>query len=589
MTAVKRDRKLSLDARAFWKHYRGYHRAIIVAGFVSMVAALAELMTLAILATATSLIGERKSAYELSFAGATGSISVGQLLIVATALVLVRGGLKLLDAQLSSSLGSQYEYNKRRSFVDAFLESSWPMQSVQRSNELQHVITGSVGSGRIALKSTVSALGAVVSAVVMLAGSFLISWIATLASLFLALLLAASLQPIVRRSKSIGARVRDESLHYFAAVGETITMSREIRLSDTAPEFGTRLDGISREIRELRTREQFLFGAAPNVFETGALLIVLGGFGALHLFDIGNTTRFVAMLLILLRASQYGRSLQASYHQMKASMPDLELVDQREADLRGAVPPSGTRALRSFSRVDLARVSYSYDESHDALSDVNMVIEAGEVVGFIGPSGSGKSTLVEMLLGLRFPTAGTISVNGIDIREVLPSDLHRLTGLVSQEPQLIEGDLTENIRFFRGSITDDDIAMAVEASGLGRDLSSLPEGLHTMIGPRSSGLSGGQRQRLAIARVLAGRPEFLVLDEPTSSLDVHSEEVITETLERLKGSVTIVVVAHRLSTLRVCDKVLVLRNGTAEAFASRADLERDNDYYNSAIQLAALS
>ena len=93
MTAVKRDRKLSLDARAFWKHYRGYHRAIIVAGFVSMVAALAELMTLAILATATSLIGERKSAYELSFAGATGSISVGQLLIVATALVLVRGGL----------------------------------------------------------------------------------------------------------------------------------------------------------------------------------------------------------------------------------------------------------------------------------------------------------------------------------------------------------------------------------------------------------------------------------------------------------------------------------------------------------------
>lgn len=578
-----------VDLRYFWRHYRGYHKAVLAAGSASAIAALAELGTLAILATATSLIGDRAGSYELSFAGISATISVGQLLIIAGVLVLVRGVLNLLDTYLGAALGSRYEFDKRSSVLDAFLGSSWPMQSQQRSNEVQDVITGAVGYGRIGLKSLASALSSLASAVVMLLGALTVSWVATLAAIGLALLLSLALQPIVRRSKIVGSSVRDTSLQYVGTLGETVNMAREIRLADVGLDFASRLAGISDRIRTLRTREQMLIGAAPTIFEMGAVLIVLSGLGALHLLDAGNTTRFLAMLLVLLRASQYGRSLQGSYHQVKSSLPYLEMVDEREAALRAAAPAPGLVEVNEFERIELQNVSYTYDSDHAAVVDIDLTIHRGEVIGLIGPSGSGKSTIVELLLGLRVPTVGSVLVNGSDLRDAHASSWYRLTGLVTQEPQLIEGDLSDNIRFFRDTITDDDIDRAVEASGLSRDLSTLPDGLRTVIGPRSSGLSGGQRQRLSIARVLAARPQFLVLDEPTSALDVHAEAVITETLERLKGSVTIVVVAHRLSTLRVCDKVLVLRDGRAEAFASRADLERDNEYYNSAIQLAALS
>jgi ATP-binding cassette subfamily B protein len=234
-------------------------------------------------------------------------------------------------------------------------------------------------------------------------------------------------------------------------------------------------------------------------------------------------------------------------------------------------------------------VGYRYDAAHHALLNANIVIEAGEVIGIIGPSGSGKTTLVELLLGLRQPTSGTITIDGVDLGDLGADGWCRLTGLVSQESQLVEGTLLDNVRFFRDAVSDDDIRSAVAASGLDRDLASLPHGLATVIGPRSSGLSGGQRQRLAIARVLAGHPQLLVLDEPTSALDVHAEAVVTDTLERLRGTTTIVVVAHRLSTLRVCDKVVVMRDGAVEAFSTRADLERDNAYYSSAIALAQLT
>jgi ATP-binding cassette subfamily B protein len=577
------------DMAAIWHHYRGYHRSILASGSAAAVAAVAELGMLAILVTLTSIIGSGERAFTATQFGMTISISTGQLLTLAAILVVVRGGFKQLDTYLSSALGSRYEDEKRAQLMDAFLKASWPMQSAQRSHELQDVINGAVGYGRQGVKAVASATGSLASVAIMLAGAITMSWIATIVAIVVSLVFSLGLQPLVRRSKRLSGRVRIASLDYASALGETVSLAREVRLAGAEDTFTRRLHGLSTQLRHMRTREQVLMGAAPTIFETGTILLVLSGLGALYLLDLGNTTRFIALLLLLLRASQYGRTLQAVYHQMKGTVPYLELVDEREEELRVSAPDPGSKSVTDFSVLELRDVSYQYDDEHDALRAANISISAGEVIGIIGPSGSGKTTLVEMLLGLREPTAGSITIDGVDLGEIGAHSWCRLTGLVSQESQLVEGSLTDNVRFFRDSISDDDINAAVTASGLDRDLRSLPDGLATVIGPRSSGLSGGQRQRLAIARVLAGHPRLLVLDEPTSALDVHAEAVVTDTLERLRGTTTIVVVAHRLSTLRVCDKVIVLRNGNVEAFASRAELERDNAYYSSAIALAQLS
>ena len=579
----------SRDMAASWDHFRGYHLAIIGDGVAASVAAVAELGLLAILVTVTSLIGTGDRHYVTEFLGRTLSVSTGVLLLIAGALTLVRGAFRQLDTYLASALGARYEADKREELMSAFLGASWPMQAEQRSNELQDVVNGAVSQGRQGAKAMASGAGALSGAVIMLIGAVTVSWIATLVAIALTLLFAAALQPLVRRSKAVSTDVRMVSLDYAATLGETVGLAREIRLAGVEGQFSTRLQTVSSKLRHLRTREQVLMGTAPNIFEAGTVLLVLSGLGALYALDLANTTRFIALLLLLLRASQYGRSLQGVYHQLKGTLPYLEMIDEREAALRSSAPIEGTTVISDFRRLELHGVSYRYDEDNDALQGADIAIEAGEVIGIIGPSGSGKSTLVELLLGLRQPTSGAIAVDGVPLGDLGADGWCRLTGLVSQESQLVEGTLLDNVRFFRESVTDEDIRSAVAASGLDRDLASLPNGLTTVIGPRSSGLSGGQRQRLSIARVLAGHPRLLVLDEPTSALDVHAEAVVTDTLERLKGTTTIVVVAHRLSTLRVCDKVVVLRDGAVEAFSSRADLERDNAYYSSAITLAQLT
>jgi ATP-binding cassette subfamily B protein len=577
------------DLAAIWHHYRGYHLAIIGDGVAGSIAAVAELGMLAILVTTTSIIGAGDRHFVAELQGRTVSVSAGVLLVLAGVLALVRGAFRQLDTYLASALGCRYEDDKRRELMGAFLGASWPMQSEQRSNELQDVVNGAVSFGRQGVKALASGAGFLSSAVIMLIGAFTVSWIATLVAIAVTLLFTAALQPLVRRSKAISAEVRMVSLDYAATLGETVGLAREIRLAGVEGRFKDRLKGVSSRLRHLRTREQVLMGTAPNIFETGTVLLVLSGLGALYVLELANTTRFIALLLLLLRASQYGRSLQGVYHQMKGALPYLDMIDERETALRSSAPVEGSTTIDDFERLDLHGVSYRYDDENDALHGADIAIAAGEVIGIIGPSGSGKTTLVELLLGLRQPTSGTIAIDGVALGDLGAEGWCRLTGLVSQESQLVEGTLLDNVRFFRDSVSDDDVRAAVTASGLDRDLASLPNGLSTVIGPRSSGLSGGQRQRLAIARVLAGHPRLLVLDEPTSALDVHAEAVVTDTLERLRGTTTIVVVAHRLSTLRVCDKVVVLRNGAVEAFSTRADLERDNIYYSSAIALAQLT
>jgi ATP-binding cassette subfamily B protein len=577
------------DIAAAWRHYRGFHRQILEAGAATAVGTFAELLVLAILATLTSLIGTGQELFTASFLFVSISLTTGQLLLITVVLILVRGAFRQIDTMIEANLASRYEDKTRGRLMNAYLSASWPAQSGQRASQLQDVATSAVLNGRVGIKALASALGDSASALIMLAGAVTASLITTVVAILVSAVFVLALLPLVRRSKALSGEVTEASLSYSASLGETVDLSREIRLFGVDVPFGSRLQGLSTHLRVLRRREQTLIGTAPIIFETAALLLVISGFSALYVLNLGNSTRFVALLLVLLRASQYGRSVQSVYHQMRSSLPYLDLIDDREAELLAATPPSGSVVIERLELISLRDVSYSYDAEHDALAQVSLSVTAGDTLGVIGPSGSGKSTLVELLLGLRHPTSGSIELNGVDLRELQPAAFHRLTGLVSQDARLIEGDVRDNVRFLRDDVTDEDIAYGIAGAGLDRDLASLRNGLETPIGPRSSGLSGGQRQRLSIARVLAGRPQLLILDEPTSALDVHAESVVTDTLDRLKGTITVVVVAHRLSTLRICESVMVMRDGHVDAFGSRTELERDNTYYRSAIELAHLT
>jgi ATP-binding cassette subfamily B protein len=220
----------------------------------------------------------------------------------------------------------------------------------------------------------------------------------------------------------------------------------------------------------------------------------------------------------------------------------------------------------------LQDVSFEYVPGRPVLESLRLTVHRGETVGIIGPSGGGKSTLVQLLLGLRQPTAGRIVAGGVDLAAVRPASWAALTRLVPQDNEVIYGSVADNIRFYRSDATDAAVRSAAERAHLAPQIEALPEGYDTMIGLGAHTLSGGQRQRLGIARALLGDPALLILDEPTSALDPLAERMVLQTLRDIKASTTMILVAHRRSTLAICDRVVRIHEGTLTEVLDREEL-----------------
>jgi ABC-type multidrug transport system fused ATPase/permease subunit len=255
-------------------------------------------------------------------------------------------------------------------------------------------------------------------------------------------------------------------------------------------------------------------------------------------------------------------------------------IHDLRADLAALPAPAPAAApgesIRFARAVALERVSYTYADEAEAdrvLVDVDLTITRGESIGIVGPSGAGKSTLVDLLLGLLTPTAGRITVDGRDIAGALRS-WQRQIGYVAQEPFVLDDTIRRNVAFGVADVEIDDgrVTAALKMAQLGDFVGGLSGGLDTLLGERGARLSGGQRQRVAIARALYHEPEVLVFDEATSALDTPTERELIGALEALRGVKTLVVIAHRLTTVRRCDRLAVLRDGRLAAVGSYDEL-----------------
>jgi len=264
------------------------------------------------------------------------------------------------------------------------------------------------------------------------------------------------------------------------------------------------------------------------------------------------------------------------------------IVNNLYNDLSLKIPATTTeqKSRKLLDRIDVEGLSFSYARTtRDALNNVSIHIRRGEAVGLIGSSGSGKSTLVDILLGLLEPTSGRVCIDGIDIRQNLRGWQDQI-GYVPQSIFLTDDTLRRNVAFGlpKDKIDDDAVKSAIRSAQLEEFVASLPDGMETVVGERGVRLSGGQRQRIGIARALYNNPDVLVLDEATSSLDTETEHGVMQAVQALQGDKTVIIVAHRLSTVEYCDRLYRLENaqivdeGTFSEVTSRTkDLSRDAD------------
>ena len=272
--------------------------------------------------------------------------------------------------------------------------------------------------------------------------------------------------------------------------------------------------------------------------------------------------------------------LASMYGQVRAAIGGVRRVFEI-LDTRPSVRDEAGVAVMPPARghIVFENVSFTYDGEAPVLQDVSLDIPAGEILALVGPSGAGKSTIFNLIPRFYDPTGGMIRLDGHDLRSVTQHSLREQIGIVPQETILFGGTVRENILYGRLDATDEEMIEAAKAANAHEFIITFPKGYETVVGERGMNLSGGQRQRIAIARAILKDPAILLLDEATSSLDNESEELVQEALDRLMQNRTTVIVAHRLSTIKVAHRIAVLDNGRIVELGTHADLMERNGLY----------
>jgi subfamily B ATP-binding cassette protein HlyB/CyaB len=419
----------------------------------------------------------------------------------------------------------------------------------------------------------------------------------------LTLLIVALIPPIIGVTlgatpflRKVSREVFTKSSDQNSALVETITGVTTIKATASEKELRWRWEERLTGYLNAQFRSQKLgikLQAASGLINSLGSTALLWYGANLVIHDELSIGQFVAFNMLIEKVIQPVISLSNLWDEMQEVMVSVERLDdvlteapEESSDSAMLIMPT----IVGEVRMDNVTFSYGSDEDRNILQNISFVVKPGETVAIVGRSGSGKTTLIKLIEGLYQPTSGHISIDGHDIKNILPQSLRSQIGVVPQDCYLFSGTILENIALYRSNYTLEQTIEAAKLAEAHSFIQAMPLGYNTKVGERGSNLSGGQRQRIAIARAILGDPRILILDEATSSLDTESERRFQENLARISRDRTTFIIAHRLSTVRnancivVLDRGILLQQGTHEQLMS----DRQGLYYHLAQQQLAL-
>ncbi|WEV76947.1 ABC transporter ATP-binding protein [Janibacter cremeus] len=509
------------------------------------------------------------------------SVDMGRSTVfaVAVGMALLRAGLQLVLAYIPARMSAQVLADLRIQLFESFTSTAWSVKSRERDGAFQNLMMQNASYTGLTAINLGLGITATIMFVTMTVGAFLQNFVAAAVFMAASLALFVALRPLSRRLRKHAKRLSREVMSFTNTVQEVVQVAEETEVFGSTPRFRDAFRDQVEAVRRPYIRTRFMAVGLPGLYQSVALLLLVVALIAVGLVGTAELAALAAVILLLIRALTYAQQIQSAITTIDERVPFMNQIADALERYRRRPQQDGPEGLEEIHSLGLAHVCFGYERDTDVLHDVSFELRRGEAIGIVGPSGAGKSSIVQVLLRLRDPRAGAVVVNGRDVRAVRRADWQRRVAYVPQSSQVIWGTVRENIVFHRDWITDEEVVVAARRAHIHDDIMSWPLGYDTVIGQRASAVSGGQRQRICLARALAEDPEVLVLDEPTSALDVRSEELVQQSLREIKRDTITILVAHRLSTLTVCDRIVVMVDGRVSALGTQADLMEESAFF----------